>query len=101
MNASLLVPHGERVPRMVIPAEEGVRPCAGTREGIVLHDDRTVEHLLFLAVGLQSFVSLRPDAFGVVYLAETVACPAAGAVALVLRAHGLGTYVGDVRKRAV
>ena len=82
--------------RMVIPAEEGVRPGAGAGEGVVLHDDRPVEHLLLLAVGLQSLVGLRPDAFGVVDLAEPVARPTAGAVALVLRAHRLGAHVGDL-----
>src|SRR4029078_8457962 len=87
--------------RPMIPLEERVRPGARAGEGIVLHDDRAVEHLLFLTVRLEPLVGLRPDALGVVHLAEPVPRAAARTVALVLSTHRLGTHVRDLGERAV
>ena len=85
----------------MVAAEERVRPRARARERVVLDDDRTVEHRLLLAVRLQPLVRLRPDALGVVHLAQSLAGAAARAVALVLRTLRLGTHVRDVGQRAV
>ena len=85
----------------MVTAEEGVRPGARPRERVVLDHDRTVQHLLLLAVCLEPLVRLRPDALRVVDLAEPVPRAAAGAVALVLRALGLRAHVRDLRERAV
>ena len=86
---------------LVVAAEERVRPGARPGQRVVLDDDRAVEHRLLLAVGLEPLVRLRPDALGVVDLAQAVARPAARAVALVLRALRLRADVGDLGERAV
>src|SRR5579875_3266230 len=87
--------------RVMVAAEEGVRPGARPLEAVVLDDHRRLEHRLLLAVGLQPLVGLRPDALPVVDLAEPLARAAAGAVALILGADRLRTDVGDVGQRAV
>src|SRR4051794_373254 len=89
------------VAAMVVAAEERIRPGTRAAERVVLHDGRGVEHRLLLAVLLQALVGLRPDALGVVDLAEPVARAAARAVPLVLRALRLRADVGDVGQRAV
>ena len=80
----------------VVPAKEGIRPGARACERVVLDNDRVVEHCVLLAVRLQSLIRLRPDALRVIDLAKPVAGAAAGAVALVLRAHRLGADVRDL-----
>src|SRR5438552_19037780 len=85
----------------MVAREKPVRPGAGSLERVVLDDDGTVEHRLLLSIALQALVRLRPDALAVVHLAEAVAGAAAGAVALVLRAHRLRADVGDIGERAV
>ena len=87
--------------REVVAAEKRVCPCARPGQRVVLDDDGAVQHRLLLAVGLEPLVRLRPDALGVVDLAQPVARPAARAVALVLRALRLRADVGDLGERAV
>jgi hypothetical protein len=64
--------------RVVVAAQERVRPRARAGQAVVLDDDRAVEHRLLLAVGLEPLVCLGPDALGVVDIAEAVAGAAAG-----------------------
>src|SRR5262245_15436781 len=87
--------------RVVVTAEERVRPCARAAKLVVLDDGRAVEHVLLLAVDLEPVVGERPDAVLLADLALPLSCPTAGAVALVLDTLGLGAEVGDVRQRAV
>src|SRR3954467_6837840 len=84
----------------VISAQQGVGPTGCSAQGFVLDDGGVGEQVLLAALVLHAVVSAGPDALEVVDLALAVAGAAAGAVALVLGALGLGAQVADVRQRA-
>src|ERR1035437_2032576 len=85
----------------MVALEEGVRPGARPPEAIVDDHGRALEHRELLAVGLEALVGADPDAAPREHLADAVVGPAAGTVALALRALGFGAEVGDVGQRAV
>ena len=86
---------------MVITLKQRVRPARGSTQAFVLNHGGVGEQFVFDAFVFQAVVGLGPDTFELGDFTLAVACSAARAIALILRALRFGAEERDIRQRAV